>query len=197
MSNAKRTSAPPCPVIILGSGGYHAEVDRASNALSVLDIGHYHVHKDVTFAFSEVFTGLSSGASIDYLLRTPVEGSGEVHFIWNIEGDGALEVEFFEGVGASADGTVQTLKNRNRKSAITPGSVLTKAPTGLTGLTTRLEHHRSGSTAATGRAGGELQSKHEWLLLPDTRYLLRLTSRATTLNGSIDLHIPEYVEYTE
>jgi hypothetical protein len=127
----------------------------------------FTVHREVALAL---------GVFDDILIVTPGEDI-EVHLDLIISTIFEADLELYEAPTATP-GTPLVAYNRKRASAIEPVMTLTHTPTGVTPGSVLLDTMQVGA----GRTGGINRGSEEWNLMPDTKYLLRSTSRA---NGNI------------
>lgn len=114
---------------IAGVSGNIAIVDDTdgSNALVVENVEHSRVHRGQMFSVDTVDLTLADAGVIDILMRVPAGKTAHLKSFIGIGGDARLEI--FENPTTSADGSAQTVVNRNRASAITSNVLVFEGPT--------------------------------------------------------------------
>ena len=164
--------------------------DRLSHAVTVISSDHRQVHDGMVFHANNRFTNLANGATRDILFSVPADSFPHVRAaLYSIEA-GPVDILAYEDTTTSADGTAVTLFNRNRNSSKTPDVTITAGPT-VTDVGT-LIHDRY-----VPSAGGQGQNHvgvitpsfgEEWILKPNTKYLLRLINNSgAAIDGTIEI----------
>lgn len=152
----------------------HLPLDEITGALITTTHPHNEIHKGEMFVYCEV-TDLAQDAQRDVLIST---GDRYVHIVNTTVTEAEAEYPFFEGVTASNNGTGVTAYNRNRNSLTTPTNSLFHTPTiSNTGTTLCMKHWGSGKGS-----GGDDRGVNEWVLKPNTKYLIRITNFSQTAN---------------
>lgn len=173
-------------------GAYEAQVvslapyDETTGAALVIDTVHHEVHEGEMFHASHTNGSVSNGASLDVLLVTGA--TVETHVSWEVFAGGQVTVYLYEGATTSAAGTAVVAYNMKRDSLNTPEATVTHTPTVTATGTTALINGRilPGGTSPTTRVGGGIRSGAEWILAPETQYLLRVTN---TSGGTIAVNV--------
>jgi len=172
------------PVYLAEDGEfYNPLIDRTSRSNANMDLNHHEIHEGEHFYVAEYIT-LASEAVGDFVLEV---GNKDIHFVFAAWSDIAgFTVQTYEGITASADGTIILLLNNCRPlkdktvfgvlryNPVTVGSVA-----GLIRL--RNTKVGSGGTPAT-RVAGSVQRSDEVVLTKNTKYLLRITNLSSTVN---------------
>lgn len=148
--------------------------DPATGAPLIIDTVHHEVHEGEMFHASYTDGDVADDASVDMLLTV---GAKECHATWEVFAGGQVSVYLYEAPTV-ADGTPITIYNMKRASANTPLSTVKHTPTVTATGTTALVNGRilPGGTSPTTRVGGGIRSGTEWILAPDTAYLMRVTN---------------------
>jgi len=147
--------------------------DPITGLLSVMDSVHHEVHEGEMFAF-ERSASISNGANMDIRFKT---GAKRVHTGLSIAAAGQCVVSLYEAATISA-GTPLSIYNMNRTSSNSPLSSAFHTPTvGATGSVALVDGRliAGGSTVQT-RIGGAARIGSEYILKPNTEYLLRITN---------------------
>ena len=154
--------------------------DRYVHARTVMDHEHRMVHEGFAFHCVDRIASLGNGASLDWLISVPAGTFPHMtSFQFQLEA-GDCDVETYEGVTTSANGTLLTRHNRNRNSPITPGTVMYGGPT-ITDIGTLIHDRYIPPTGGgVGSSAGTLSPNfgEEWILKPATKYVVRLTNNS-------------------
>lgn len=163
-----------------------APADETTGAALVIDTVHHEVHEGEMFHASYTNGSVSNGASVDVLLVTGA--TVETHVSWEVFGGGQVTVYLYEGATTSANGTAVSAYNMKRDSTNEPGGVVTHTPTVTDTGSVALVNGRilPGGTSNQTRVGGGIRSGAEWILAPDTLYLMRATN---TSGGTIAINV--------
>ncbi len=170
-------------------GAYEAQVvslapyDETTGAALVIDTVHHEVHEGEMFHASHTNGSVSNGANLDMLLVTGA--TVETHVSWDVFAGGQVTVYLYEGATTSAAVAAYNMK---RDSLNTPEATVTHTPTVTATGTTALVNGRilPGGTSNQTRVGGGIRSSAEWILAPETQYLLRVTN---TSGGTIAINV--------
>lgn len=133
---------------------------------------HQKVHEGELFTASYKTPDgapVADNASLDILIRT---GTAAPHIEFTVSCAQAYEAILYESTTVTDNGTQLSERNRNRRSNKT--SVVDAFHTPTVTATGNLILHE----LASGILGGVSRSEEEWILKPNTNYLLRLTNRA-------------------
>jgi hypothetical protein len=172
---------------------YNPIVDQNTLASVDIDYNHHEIHEGDHFYYSNYIT-LANVAVGNYVLEV---GEKAVHFVFAVSSDIAgFTVETYEGITASADGTVIEIFNNNRTLAedMPSSSVLRYNPVTI-GSITGLKKLRNAKVGVGGtpssRVAGSLQRSDEVILKKNTKYLLRITNLSTS-NNDINIGMSWY-----
>lgn len=131
-----------------------------------------HIHDGDMFRANAVFS-LGVAGTKYALLRT---GALPVHIYGEITASGESTMEFFESPTTTADGTPVPVLNKNRNSSNTTEVLVFDAPTVTLTGTLIDPFLMTGSI----NAGGKDRNQNEWLVLPNTDYLVKITAIAAS-----------------
>ena len=156
--------------------------------LHTIDQAHHEIHEGCYWFADDISVSLASGDIKYWLLVTPNE-TNYFHSFPYVVGTGEFEVQTYEGVTVATNGTELPLYNRNRNITSSTTFKFYKDPTtpNITGCPI-LRNIRTGSGKG---AIGDSRSENELILKPNTKYLIKVTSRAagtfvtTHMNGYI------------
>lgn len=163
-----------------------APFDETTGAALVIDTVHHEVHEGEMFHASHTNGSVSNGANVDVLLATGA--AVETHASWEVFAGGQVTIYLYEAPTVSANGTALTVYNMKRDSLNAPDGLLYHTPTVSATGSVALVNGRilPGGTSPTTRVGGGIRSGAEWILAPDTLYLLRV---ANTSGGTIAVNV--------
>lgn len=149
--------------------------ERTREGVTTITFVHYNIHRGITYESSYKTLTLANNASLEMLFTT---GSLPCHAVFKAEIGGDGEVQLYEATTVSANGTAMARNNKNRTSSRVALATVFHTPT-VTGDGTELtDHYIPGGTGSIFSGGGEDSFGREWLLAPNTNYMLRLTNRA-------------------
>lgn len=156
-------------------------------ASHTIDHAHHEIHEGDYWFADDISTSLNSGGVYEWLLVTPNEDNF-LHSLPQLVGTGEFETQSYEGVTTTTNGTEIALINRNRQIGGTTTFKFYKAPTGadITGAIL-VRSVRVGS----GKAIGDARSESELILKKNTKYLIRVTSRASAV--FVSAHMNGYI----
>ncbi len=150
------------------------EQDDISGALVNIPVVHHEVHEGEMYQASFVNLAVADDATVDLRLVT---GAHYCHFVWDAECGGDGEIQFYEAPTISL-GTQLTVYNMNRPASADNTLDVYHTPT-VGAVGTALLHN---SVLSGGRgpnaSGGSARANTEWILKPNTEYLLRLYNRS-------------------
>ena len=150
-----------------------------------IDYTHQQTHEGRFFSGGYYNGAVVNGASIDVLIQTDTK-SPHLHMECSSVGDASARI--YEGTTFSDAGSAVTMSNHNRTSTKTFVGTVTSMPTvTLTGTQVNGTTLLPGGTKnqATGTSFG---SANEFILAPNTNYLIRLTNDSgSTTKMSISL----------
>lgn len=161
-----------------------AEVDRIGY-LVVIDELHHKIHEGKLFQIEHYDTDSDGGDTTDTRILLKV-GSKEVHFEFLAVADTEGELILSEAPTASDNGTSLTINNRDRTSTLTSEVSAYYGPT-ITGDGLVLADYY---LPATQQSTGQTDSREEWILAPNTDYMVRFTPSSD--NANVSIHIDFY-----
>ena len=154
-------------------------LDPTSNSLQVIDFVHHEVHEGDTYQASfKTPDGapLADNATLEVLIQA---GNQPMHTVYAAAAGGDAEIALFEGTTFSAAGTAMPARNMSRLSTNTALATITHTPTTtLDGAQLQNAFLPGGAGGPPSTPGGAARQDTEWVLAPDTNYLLRLTNRS-------------------
>ena len=158
---------------LIGSDG--SNVVSSTNPLPVNSIDYVHAQTHAGRYFSGAYYNatVANGANHDVLIQTGVQS---FHMRLECTASGDSTVRLYEGTTFSAAGTAVTMSNHNRTSAKSFVGTVTGGPTiTTTGTQINGTEYAAGGTKnqSVGGSGGFTS---EFILLPSTAYLVRLTN---------------------
>jgi len=171
------------------SDSVHQKIERVTGGIPVIDTNHAQIHEGNAYSLGSVFT-IAAGASLDVTVQVPA--GAYVHYQatdLSTDGGNTVTATFYEGATVTAaTGTAITPVNRRRLG--TPeSSVLTikQAPT-VTATGTQLDQWYFPKTADAQAKGFNGKSDtNEWVLKPETTYLLRISNTGATTAAVVSL----------
>ena len=150
--------------------------DPYSASVTVIDENHRMIHDGAYFELWRADATLGIGGVVDLLLAVPALTFPHLQDITLEASDAPVVLEMYEDTVTSADGTALPVFNKNRNSSNTPDTVVSVAPT-ITGVGTQIK--RAAITSPAGSSIVFSQTKSgEWVLKPDTKYLVRVTNNS-------------------
>ena len=168
------------PVI---DGQWKALHDPYAHALTVIQEPHRLAHDGMMFSTTGKLTGLANAGVQDILIQT--NGTHmHLHKVSFAFGRGDIDIASYEG-GNIAAGTPLVNQNTNRNSSNTSGASISYSPAITT--TGTLIHQRwvpptaAGTGPRPGAGLSDLANDEEWILAPNTSYLIRLTNNSGAL----------------
>jgi len=140
------------------------------------------------FAFHADDQALANGGNLDVILET---GDCELHLqsIVVSADSGPDSIKLFEGVTASADGTILTTNCKNRVNKQTAETVVRQNPT-ISNTGTEIDDHKN-YTASKKANVFDAGSTDEWILSTNTKYLVRFNN-ASGGEVEVQLHFVFY-----
>lgn len=163
-------------------GAYEAQVvslapfDDESGAALMIDSVHHEVHEGKMWHAAYTNGNVANTAVVDLLFHTGV--GVDAHSAWEVFASGAVTVSLYESPVISNTGVVLTAYNMNRAMTTTAASLVYSSPTITSTGTVALVNGRilPGGSSPTTRVGGGIRSGAEWILKPNTYYLMRVTN---------------------
>lgn len=169
--------------------------DDLTGALSVIDIVHHEIHEGELYHVSYKSPDaapVADNGTVTFLITT---GTKYCHLIPLPAAGGDAEYEFLEGTTYTG-GTGMVVRKKYRSLGDGDNTAVVRRDVTVTGAGTLLENDflpggRGGN--AIGSVGGQ---RSEWILIPSTNYLCRLTNRAGNVQP-MSLTIEWYEESTK
>ena len=158
------------PEQIMNKKQYVGEVDAVSEGFVTIDFPHHEIH-DGDHYYIEGFTALGSEDTLYVKLVTPNTTTWS-HLTWNIESNGILETNLYEGVsGGMGGGTNKVPLNSNRNSTNTSVLTITQGVQLGSDLGTTISSKKVGGTGFKSTTGGASIREDEIILKQNTTYL--------------------------
>lgn len=160
--------------------------DPLLHAVTVIRSGHRMAHDGFMYHTSGKITGILNAAETDVYMKAPAGVYPHFSRALMTFGDGDIDVETYESTIVSDPGTPVLVHNTNRNSSNVNAMQIYGAPT-VTDPGVLLHQLWAPDTGATGshQIGiSNVQNGEEWILRPDTGYMLRITNNS---GGTISL----------
>lgn len=165
--------------------------DHTTEAHTTVDYPHHETHEGS--AFNAIFdVTLGVGAVANLLVVTPAQSvwNGRAHVEFSGSSDDNMILTFHEDADY-AGGTAVVAYNRRRDSSKTSNLTITSDSTDQGGGTgTELWHGTAGAFKEVSDTGS---GRHEWILAPNSRYLLFLAGA----NGDVVALSYSWYEHTD
>jgi len=153
-----------------------ANTDALTGAQMSIDTVHHEVHEGMAY-FAGFAASVLNAANLDVLILT--NATKEVHYASEINVGGACQLYIYEAPSNVTGGGAVTSWNKRRLGAASPPITVTSAPTvtSLSGANILVNGRLiPGGNSAQTRYGGNLRANTEWILKPNTKYLIRVTN---------------------
>ena len=162
--------------------------ERITSAIRTIETEHSYIHEGIFFESFNKFT-LAGGATRVVTIK-PTAGIYLHYRPTNLvtSADKVL-IEFYEGATlTAATGTAVTPSNHNRNSTLTSKVTLLDAPTVTANGTKFAQVYIPGATGTGGTRTGQSAgtSGSEWVLKPNTQYMIKVTNGSS---GSNDIQV--------
>jgi hypothetical protein len=164
------------PSKIVNANGNPLGVDTATRALIGITYAHHEIHSGSHF-FTGNFTTLANAAVYDILFVT-ADTNKYAHMIFEIGTQGESMFSYYEGVTASTNGTALVTYDRNRTTDNAANTLFFHTPT-VTDLGVVIG---AGIFGSGNKAGGSTRDSSEFVLKPNTKYLMRVTNNTAQDN---------------
>ena len=168
--------AVPTNSEMVNANGNPLGVDTSTRAAIGISYAHHEIHSGSHF-FTGNFTTLANAAVYDILFVTPATLKYS-HMIFEIGTQAEAMFSYYEGVTTSADGTALVMYDRNRTTDNTAGTTFYHTPT-VTDLGVVIG---AGIFGSGNKAGGSTRDSNEFVLKPNTKYLMRVTNNTSVAN---------------
>ena len=173
---------PGAEITLVNPDGDKYAVNEDGNVV-VLTRRHEIGHEGGMFSVSGEAV-LGDGGTQIFLVQV---GAKELHFAWNVAAENDCDYQIFEDPTFSAAGTAVTPVNHNRTSARTLQATLTHTPTTSDNGTEIWEQH----IVANFFSAAAVQAEAEFILAPDTDYLIKFESNAASNTTAWQLYFYE------
>ena len=167
-------------VVIVGGG--RRALDEVTQKPILIDFVHHEVHEGNTFQASQKTADASpiaDDASYDMLIITGNEA--EAHLVFGAAAGGTAEVILYKNTTVSDNGAQIAVQNmRQSLHGVNLNTVLvyTTPTITLVGNQMNIQLLPGGSGPGQGTSGGTVREGTEWVLQPNTNYLVRVTNRS-------------------
>jgi hypothetical protein len=158
------------------SAGGEFKQDLTTGAFTTISYDHHEIHSGSHF-FTGNYTDLANGQVYDILIVTP-NTLKYSHMIFELRTEAEAMFGYYEATTTSANGTAMTVFDRNRVTANTAGTTFFHTPT-VTSVGTLLG---SGIFGSGNKQGGGLRDSNEFILKPNSKYLVRVTNNTALAN---------------
>ena len=150
-------------------------IDASTEALMTITYAHHETHAGSHFNYRDAYPLAKLGV-VEHLFITP-DTTKWAHMIFGIETTGGqVDVEIFEAPTVTANGTLESVINRNRNSVAVNTTLLYHAPT-VTADGTPMSLQTYGSSSKAKSLGGGSRDSEEIVLKQNTLYLVRTTEQ--------------------
>jgi hypothetical protein len=153
-------------------------VDSSTHSLQIIDYAHHEIHGGSSFTVADTVT--ANTATVKWQVTTP-NTTTYTHLIFTLTCTGEATFLVTEG-SDRVDGTALTEINRRRVGTPAAAStIVTRTPTdGSTDGAIILFSMRNGITniASKNIEGGSARATNEWILKPNTKYVISITTYA-------------------
>ena len=163
-------------------------IERITGAFRTIETEHAYIHEGIFYESYNKFT-LAAGAKRVVTIK-PAAGTYLHYRPTNlVTSADKVTIEFYEGATVTAaTGTAATPSNHNRNSTLASKVTLIDAPTVTADGTKFAQVYIPGATGTGGTRTGASAgvSNSEWVLKPDTVYMIRVTNGSS---GSNDIQV--------
>jgi len=152
--------------------------DDSTGASSAVDYDHHELHEGSSFTVCDVQS--VDTTTMKWQITTP-DSTKYSHMVFNPECTGEFYMLVTEA-SDRVDGTALVEMNRRRVGTPkVPGTIVTRTPTGGATDGAMLFAKRSGATGVAAKtvAAGSSRGTNEWILKPNTKYVVSITTYAT------------------
>jgi len=174
------------------------EFDPLFKAPLFIDIAHHEVHEGDMYSAIHYDEDAASSHVVQIYFETPAVASPQkrVHMTFAHEGSGEHQYQIIEGITLSAGGADVTPLNRRRDSGASSMQAFKVGSNKSSNVIT----YTGGSvvwddwTGAGKASGGENRGTQEWILIPNTEYIIILTSKAAGIQISQEVTWYEHTD---
>ena len=162
--------------------------ERLTSAIRTIETEHSYIHEGIFFESYNKFT-LAAGATRVITLKAAAGKYLHYRPTSLVTSADKVLIEFYEGATVTAaTGAAITPANHDRNSSLTSTTTLLDAPTVTANGTKFAQVYIPGATGTGGTRTGQSAgtSGSEWVLKPNTVYLIRVTNGSS---GSNDIQV--------
>ena len=161
--------------------------DPSGGALDVIDHLHYETHEGDVYYFAHLYESVANNETADMYINV---GDIPLHTTLRVNTGGTTFVNVYEGTTLSASGDDVVPQNKNRLFPNTNEFTVQADPT-IDDLGTPMGTGEMLPGGSAGqKAGSSNDERDEWVLAPNTTYLLRVTNKS---GGAIHISISSSV----
>ena len=163
-------------------------IERLTGAFRTIETEHAYIHEGIFFESYNKFT-LAAGATKVITLKAAAGTYLHYRPTSLVTSADKVLIEFYEGATVTAaTGAAVTTTNHNRNSALTSTTTLLDAPTVTANGTKFAQVYIPGATGTGGTRTGASAgvSNSEWVLKPNTAYMIKVTNSSS---GSNDIQV--------
>lgn len=160
--------------------------DPLTNNIVVIDQSHHEIHEGDFYSFCAYNDNLDLDDTLEFILTTP-NTTKLSHLTYNFSASLQVLFEFFEDTTHTTN-ILQTSHNHNRNSLNTAGMTIhTSNDDDVDGNRIDCGSFGSPSVGIVGGSGGGGRVEGEWILKPNSKYLIKLTSGSDDNNVNLKL----------
>jgi len=182
----------------------NARLDALTESLVCISFEHHEVHDGDSFE-RHIDSGNANVASLNVAFKT-VDTGKLVHMLFGFGTDDEVLWEIIEGaIWTQGTGTALDINHHNRKASspsvailedvnqatFTASNQFIQDVTGIQGGTIFENQYIYNASIGQNRSAEARTSGHEWVLRPDTTYVVRVTQTDGNCKMSINLHYYE------
>ena len=153
-------------------------IDASTHAMETIEYEHHEIHSGSSFTVAD--TVVADTATVKWQVTTP-DSTKYAHLVFTLTCTGEATFLVTEGSDRD-DGVALTEVNRRRVGVPTAATVIvTRTPDGgSTDGAIILFSMRNGITNVAGKniEGGSARATNEWVLAPNTKYVISITTYA-------------------
>lgn len=161
-----------------GNSYQYPKVDPCTFVLAMIDHAHRQIHIGKSFTLAD--TVVCDTTTAKWQVHTP-NSATYVHLVFSLSCTGEATFLVTEGSDRD-DGVSLEAVNRRRVGALSIAeTIVTRTPTGgTTDGAIILFNMRNGITGVAGKSveAGQAQATNEWILKPNTKYVISVTTYA-------------------
>lgn len=161
------------------SGSANAKIDKTGHFVN-MSYAHHRIHEGRLNIVPSFSGSIAQNQYVNWLFKTPAVSTGYVHFNCFVSVDSSAKIEFYESASITSSGSQLSARNANRGiAADTSCLCFLSAAIAQTGAL--LDIHYAGTAGQGQQLGGAGVSEldvDEFILLPSTNYVLRITALA-------------------